>query len=158
MIKSRLKILMEFNFHGKVKHRKVFQYSGNFREEQTHGILFCCNDDLVFCKNIRVRFSDPGQVAVRVAVMVFKTDHFHRISHFLHLFDEMIHIGNSGKNQDGIYFFGGIKFFGQSGSGFQRAEFLLEHGSIDMVTPRNNMKKTLGDILKIFKKQDVISA
>ncbi len=34
--------------------------------------------------------------------------------------------------------------------GFQRAEFLLEHGSIDMVVDRNDMKKTLGDLLKIF--------
>ncbi len=38
-------------------------------------------------------------------------------------------------------------------AGFQRAEFLLEHGSIDMVTHRNDMKKTLGDILKIFQKE-----
>jgi acetyl-CoA carboxylase carboxyl transferase subunit beta len=37
--------------------------------------------------------------------------------------------------------------------GFQRAEFLLEHGSIDMVTDRNNMKKTLGDLLYLFKKE-----
>jgi acetyl-CoA carboxylase carboxyl transferase subunit beta len=34
--------------------------------------------------------------------------------------------------------------------GFQRAEFLLEHGSIDMVVDRNDMKKTLGDLLKMF--------
>lgn len=37
--------------------------------------------------------------------------------------------------------------------GFQRAEFLLEHGSIDMVTQRSDMKKTLGDLLSIFKKE-----
>jgi len=36
--------------------------------------------------------------------------------------------------------------------GFQRAEFLLEHGSIDMVTDRNEMKKTLSDLLKMFYK------
>jgi len=36
--------------------------------------------------------------------------------------------------------------------GFQRAEFLLEHGSIDMVTNRNDMKKTVGDLLYLFKK------
>jgi len=36
--------------------------------------------------------------------------------------------------------------------GFQRAEFLLEHGSIDMVTDRNTMKKTIGDLLYLFKK------
>jgi len=37
--------------------------------------------------------------------------------------------------------------------GFQKSEFLLEHGSIDMITPRNDMKKTLGDLLKIFAKE-----
>lgn len=36
--------------------------------------------------------------------------------------------------------------------GFQRAEFLLEHGSIDMVVERNTMKKTLHDLLNLFKK------
>jgi len=36
--------------------------------------------------------------------------------------------------------------------GFQRAEFLLEHGSIDMVVNRNDMKKTLSDLLTLFKK------
>jgi len=38
--------------------------------------------------------------------------------------------------------------------GFQRAEFLLEHGSIDMVTDRNEMKKTIGDLLELFKKEE----
>jgi len=37
--------------------------------------------------------------------------------------------------------------------GFQRSEFLLEHGSIDMITPRNDMKKTLGDLLTMFAKE-----
>jgi len=37
--------------------------------------------------------------------------------------------------------------------GFQRAEFLLEHGSIDMVVNRNDMKKTLSDLLTLFKKE-----
>jgi len=37
--------------------------------------------------------------------------------------------------------------------GFQRAEFLLEHGLIDMVVDRNEMKKTLADLLKIFQKE-----
>jgi acetyl-CoA carboxylase carboxyl transferase subunit beta len=32
--------------------------------------------------------------------------------------------------------------------GFQRAEFLLEHGLIDMVVKRNELKKTIGDLLK----------
>jgi len=36
--------------------------------------------------------------------------------------------------------------------GFQKAEFLLEHGSIDMVVERNTMKKTLHDLLKLFYK------
>lgn len=31
--------------------------------------------------------------------------------------------------------------------GFQRAEFLLEHGSIDMIVNRNALKKTLSDLL-----------
>ena len=35
--------------------------------------------------------------------------------------------------------------------GFQRAEFLLEKGSIDMVVNRNELKKTLSDILKLLK-------
>ena len=36
--------------------------------------------------------------------------------------------------------------------GFQRAEFLMDHGSIDMVVERNTMKKTLHDLLNLFKK------
>ena len=35
--------------------------------------------------------------------------------------------------------------------GFQRAEFLLEKGSIDMVVNRNELKKTLSDLLKLLK-------
>ncbi len=38
--------------------------------------------------------------------------------------------------------------------GFQRAEFLLEKGSIDMVVNRREMKKTLTDLLTIFKNED----
>lgn len=34
--------------------------------------------------------------------------------------------------------------------GFQRAEFLLEHGFLDMVVKRKNMKKTLADLLYFF--------
>lgn len=41
--------------------------------------------------------------------------------------------------------------------GFQRAEFLLEKGSIDMVVNRKNMKKTLTDLLSIFKQEEKIS-
>ena len=32
--------------------------------------------------------------------------------------------------------------------GFQKAEFLLEHGLIDMIVDRNDLKKSIGDILK----------
>lgn len=34
--------------------------------------------------------------------------------------------------------------------GFQRAEFLLEKGSIDMVVNRNDLKQTLADFIKMF--------
>jgi acetyl-CoA carboxylase carboxyl transferase subunit beta len=36
-------------------------------------------------------------------------------------------------------------------NGFQRAEFLLEKGAIDMIVDRHNLKRTIGDLLKIFK-------
>ena len=35
--------------------------------------------------------------------------------------------------------------------GFQRAEFLLEHGSVDMIVNRNKLKKTLADLLTLLK-------
>ena len=35
--------------------------------------------------------------------------------------------------------------------GFQRAEFLLEKGSVDMIVNRNDLKKTLSDILTLLK-------
>lgn len=35
-------------------------------------------------------------------------------------------------------------------AGFQRAEFLLEHGMIDMIVPRKDMRTTLGKILDFF--------
>ena len=35
--------------------------------------------------------------------------------------------------------------------GFQRAEFLLEKGSIDMIVNRNDLKKTLSDLLTLMK-------
>jgi acetyl-CoA carboxylase carboxyl transferase subunit beta len=38
--------------------------------------------------------------------------------------------------------------------GFQRAEFLLEHGMIDMIVPRKDMHATLGKILDFFLDQD----
>jgi acetyl-CoA carboxylase carboxyl transferase subunit beta len=37
--------------------------------------------------------------------------------------------------------------------GFQRAEFLLEHGLIDMVVNRSDMKQTLSDLFKLFNKK-----
>ena len=42
--------------------------------------------------------------------------------------------------------------------GFQKSEFLLAHGSIDMVVERNNMKKTIHDMLKLFAKEDVVAS
>jgi len=35
--------------------------------------------------------------------------------------------------------------------GFQRAEFLLEHGAVDMIVNRNELKKTLADLLTLLK-------
>ena len=40
-------------------------------------------------------------------------------------------------------------------AGFQRAEFLLEKGSIDMVVNRSNMKQTLTNLLKMFQKEKI---
>jgi len=34
--------------------------------------------------------------------------------------------------------------------GFQRAEFLLEHGAIDMIVKRGDMRKTVGELLKVL--------
>jgi acetyl-CoA carboxylase carboxyl transferase subunit beta len=36
--------------------------------------------------------------------------------------------------------------------GFQRSEYLLEHGMIDMIVPRREMKERLFQILRIFTK------
>jgi acetyl-CoA carboxylase carboxyl transferase subunit beta len=35
-------------------------------------------------------------------------------------------------------------------AGFQRAEFLLDHGMIDMIVPRKDMRATLGRVLEFF--------
>ena len=35
--------------------------------------------------------------------------------------------------------------------GFQRAEFLLDHGMVDMVTPRSGLKAALGNVLEILR-------
>ncbi|AXX94292.1 MULTISPECIES: acetyl-CoA carboxylase, carboxyltransferase subunit beta [Arcobacter] len=40
-------------------------------------------------------------------------------------------------------------------AGFQRAEFLLEKGSIDMVVNRSKMKQTLTDLLSMFQKEKI---
>ena len=37
-----------------------------------------------------------------------------------------------------------------SPAGFQRAEFLQEHGMIDMIVPRRDMHATLGKVLDFF--------
>jgi acetyl-CoA carboxylase carboxyl transferase subunit beta len=34
--------------------------------------------------------------------------------------------------------------------GFQRSEFLMKHGMVDMVVPRTDMRKTLVDVLDFF--------
>ena len=40
-------------------------------------------------------------------------------------------------------------------AGFQRAEFLLKNGSIDMVVNRSEMKQTLANLLKMFQKERI---
>ncbi len=37
--------------------------------------------------------------------------------------------------------------------GFQRSEYLLEHGMIDMIVPRKEMKQKLSELLRIFTKR-----
>jgi acetyl-CoA carboxylase carboxyl transferase subunit beta len=37
--------------------------------------------------------------------------------------------------------------------GFQRAEFLVEHGMVDLITPRSEMKTTLARFLRFFKRE-----
>ena len=39
--------------------------------------------------------------------------------------------------------------------GFQKAEFLLEHGAVDMVVNRNEMKKTISDLLCMFLDKEI---
>jgi len=36
--------------------------------------------------------------------------------------------------------------------GFQRSEYLLEHGMVDMIIPRKEMKQKLSELLRIFTK------
>ncbi len=40
-------------------------------------------------------------------------------------------------------------------AGFQRAEFLLEHGMVDMIVSRREMRATLGKMLEFFAEQQV---
>jgi acetyl-CoA carboxylase carboxyl transferase subunit beta len=42
--------------------------------------------------------------------------------------------------------------------GFQRAEFLKEHGMVDLVTPRTQMRATLSRICKLLAKKPVAAA
>ena len=37
--------------------------------------------------------------------------------------------------------------------GFQRSEFLLEHGLIDMIVDREDMHQTLADLFRLFNKK-----
>jgi acetyl-CoA carboxylase carboxyl transferase subunit beta len=37
--------------------------------------------------------------------------------------------------------------------GFQRSEYLLEHGMVDMIIPRKEMKQKLSQLLRIFTKK-----
>ena len=39
--------------------------------------------------------------------------------------------------------------------GFQRAEFLLEHGFVDMILPRKDQKHVIGQILYMHRKHDM---
>ncbi|NIQ11007.1 MAG: acetyl-CoA carboxylase carboxyl transferase subunit beta, partial [Gammaproteobacteria bacterium] len=41
--------------------------------------------------------------------------------------------------------------------GFQRSEYLLEHGMVDMIVPRQEMKEKLSQVLRIFTKQAPVS-
>jgi acetyl-CoA carboxylase carboxyl transferase subunit beta len=36
--------------------------------------------------------------------------------------------------------------------GFQRSEFLLDHGAIDMIVDRRQMREKLSDVLNILRK------
>ena len=40
--------------------------------------------------------------------------------------------------------------------GFQRAEFLLDHGFVDMIVPRHDQKKVIGQILYMHRKHDMV--
>jgi acetyl-CoA carboxylase carboxyl transferase subunit beta len=40
-------------------------------------------------------------------------------------------------------------------AGFQTAEFMLEHGMIDMVVPRSEMRDTLAKILRLYNQRPI---
>ena len=40
--------------------------------------------------------------------------------------------------------------------GFQRAEFLLEHGAIDLIIDRRQMRDRLSSLLALLQKQPVV--
>jgi len=42
--------------------------------------------------------------------------------------------------------------------GFQRAEFLLEHGMVDIVVTRNELKNTIHKIINIFMPEKLINS
>ncbi|MCA9744270.1 acetyl-CoA carboxylase carboxyltransferase subunit beta [candidate division KSB1 bacterium] len=42
--------------------------------------------------------------------------------------------------------------------GFQRSEFLMEHGFVDIITERHNLKKTIDNLLDIFCDERLIAA
>jgi acetyl-CoA carboxylase carboxyl transferase subunit beta len=41
--------------------------------------------------------------------------------------------------------------------GFQRSEFLLKHGAIDMILPRNELRTGIGRLLAKLTKQKILS-
>ncbi|MCP4074347.1 MAG: acetyl-CoA carboxylase carboxyl transferase subunit beta, partial [Hyphomicrobiales bacterium] len=40
--------------------------------------------------------------------------------------------------------------------GFQRAEYLLEHGMVDMVVPRHELKATISNLISILLKKPLV--
>jgi acetyl-CoA carboxylase carboxyl transferase subunit beta len=42
--------------------------------------------------------------------------------------------------------------------GFQRSEFLLEHGALDMIVDRRDMRDRIGSMLRLLMKQQPASA
>jgi acetyl-CoA carboxylase carboxyl transferase subunit beta len=41
--------------------------------------------------------------------------------------------------------------------GFQRSEFLLKHGAIDMIVHRNDLQQTIGSLIAKLMKRGVVS-